>query len=143
MHRAMVLLWVGIGLPFVLSIVIGGPDGLAPHLVFHLVYTGFLVVGLVGAVLLWLATPVRVLRGMSVALALVTVAAIVGHVGETLAVAQNGGLDAGSSVYDVSLHVDSAMITVPALMLSVLLLAFTTIIATRLDRRGELVVTRP
>jgi hypothetical protein len=35
------------------------------------------------------------------------------------------------------------MITVPALMLSVLLLALATITATRLDRRGALVVTRP
>jgi hypothetical protein len=64
-------------------------------------------------------------------------------VGEAVAVAQHGGLDAGDAVYDVALHVDSAMITVPALMLSVLLLALATITATRLDRRGALVVTRP
>jgi hypothetical protein len=143
MHRAMVLLWVGIGLPFVLSIVVGGPDGLLPHLVFHVVYTLFLLVGLVGAVLLWRATPVRVMRGFAVALGVVSVAAVVGHIGEARAVAQHGGLDAGDAVYDVALHVDSAMITVPALMLSVLLLALATITATRLDRRGALVVTRP
>lgn len=143
MHRAMVLLWVGVGLPFVLSIVLGGPDGLAPHLVFHLVYTGLLIVGLVGALLLWSATPVRVMRGLSVALVLVCLAAIAGNLGEAVAVAQNGGLDAGAAVYDVSLHVDSARITVPAIMFSVVLLAVTTIVATRLDRRGALVVTRP
>lgn len=143
MHRAMVLLWVGIGLPFVLTIVVGGPDGLVPHVVFHLAYIAFLVAGLVGAILLWRATPVRVLRGYSVALALSTLAAIAGNAGEAVAVARNGGLRAGSSVYDVSLHVDSARLTVPAIMLSVLLLAVTTIVATRLDRRGTLVVTRP
>jgi hypothetical protein len=143
MHRAMVLLWVGIGLPFVLTIVVGGPDGLVPHGVFHLAYIAFLVAGLVGAILLWRATPMRVLRGYSVALALSTLAAIAGNAGEAVAVARNGGLQAGSSVYDVSLHVDSARLTVPAIMLSVVLLALTTIVATRLDRRGALVVTRP
>lgn len=143
MHRAMVLLWIGIGLPFVLTIVVGGPDGLAPHLLFHLVYTALLIAGLIGALLLWTATPVRVMRGLAVALALVSIGAIAGNIGEAVAVAQHGGLDAGDAVYDVALHADSARITPLAIMLSVFLLAVTTIVATRLDRRGALVVTRP
>jgi hypothetical protein len=40
MRRALVLMWVGFVLPFVLTVINGGPDGWLPHVLFHPSLTG-------------------------------------------------------------------------------------------------------
>ena len=65
MRRALVLMWLGLVLPFGLTMINGGPDGWLPHVLFHPTYIGFLAVGVVGARRLRRTTPSRALRGVA------------------------------------------------------------------------------
>lgn len=48
MRRALLLIWAGTAVPFVLTILNGGPDGWLPHLLFHPVYIAFLALAFWG-----------------------------------------------------------------------------------------------
>ena len=138
MGLRLVVLWALIALPFWVFITTGGPDGLLPHAVFHPVYVMFLI----GAILLLLrlrsATDSRVVRGFALAVVVAQAAAIVGMVGEEIAVLQHGGLSAGREVFRDPLHMVSARVTVPACLLSqILLIALTiaSVVAMRAEQR--------
>ena len=134
----LVALWALIPLPFWVTIATGGPDGLLPHAVFHPVY----VMLLIGAILLLLrlraAADSRVVRGFALAVVVAQAAAIAGMVGEEIAVLQHGGLSAGREVFREPLHMSSASVTIPGLLLSqILLIALTiaSVVATRAEQR--------
>ena len=138
MGRRLVMLWALISLPFWVFITTGGPDGLLRHAVFHPVYVMFLI----GAILLLLrlrsATDSRVVRGFALAIVVAQAVAIAGSVGEEIAVLQHGGLSAGREVFRDPLHMLSASVTVPACLLSqILLIALTiaSVVAMRAEQR--------
>ena len=138
MRRKLVVLWALIPLPFWVTVTTGGPDGLLRHAVFHPVY----VMLLIGAILLLLrlrsATDSRVVRGFALAVVVVQAAAIAGMVGEEIAVLQHGGLSAGRGVSREPLHMLSASLTIPGLLLSQILLIVLTIasvVAMRAEQR--------
>ena len=138
MGRRLVVLWALIPLPFWVSLATGGPDGLLPHAVFHPVYFLFLIGAILGLLRLRSATDSRVVRGFALAVVLAQAAAITGMVGEEIAVLQHGGLSAGREVFRVPLHLWSARLTVPALLLSQILLIVLTIasvVAMRAEQR--------
>ena len=141
MIRRLVVLWLLIALPFWLTAATGGPGGetlpvpgavvgrLLPHGAYHPVY----IVILAGAILTLLrlrsTTASRVVHRLAVALLIAQAAAIVGMVGEEIAVLQNGGLSAGKDVFKEPLHMASALVTEPALIVSQVLLIGITIAA--------------
>jgi hypothetical protein len=141
MSRRLVVLWVLIALPFWLTAATGGPGGetlpvpgasvgrLLPHGVYHPIY----IVILIGAILVLLrlrsATGSGVVRGVAVSLVIAQGAAIVGMIGEEIAVLQHGGLSAGKDVFKEPLHMASALVTEPALVVSQILLIVMTIAA--------------
>lgn len=138
MRRMLVVLWALIPLPFWVTVTTGGPDGLLRHAVFHPVYVMFLI----GAILLLLclrsATHARVVRRLALAVVVAQAAAIAGMIGEEIAVLQHGGLSAGREVFRDPLHMWSARVTIPALLLSQILLIVLTIasvVATRAEQR--------
>jgi len=138
MGRRLVVLWALIPLPFWVTVTTGGPDGLLRHAVFHPVY----VMLLIGAILLLLrlrsATDSRVVRGLALAVVVVQAVAIAGMVGEEIAVLQHGGLSAGREVFREPLHMLSASLTIPGLLLSQILLIVLTIasvVAMRAEQR--------
>lgn len=141
MNRRLVVIWALIALPFWLTAATGGPGGetipvpgaavgrLLPHAVYHPIY----VVILIGAILFLLrlrsAMHSRVVRGVALSLVVAQAAAIVGMVGEEIALLQHGGLAAGKEVFKEPLHMFSAYVTEPALLASQILLIVTTIAA--------------
>jgi len=135
MGRTFVMLWALVALPFVVTAATGGPDGLLPHAVFHPVYIVFLVGAILVLVRLRAATGSRMLRALALALLVAQAVAIVGHIGEEIAVLQHGGLSAGEDIFVESLHFWSANLTVPGLLASLLLLIVITIAAILARRR--------
>ena len=138
MGRRLVLLWALIPLPFWVTVTTGGPGGLLRHAVFHPVY----VMLLIGAILLLLrlrsAADTRVVRGFALAVVFAQGAAIAGMVGEEIAVLQHGGLSASREVFRDPLHMVSAAVTIPGLLLSQILLIVVTIasvVAMRAEQR--------
>lgn len=129
MRRAMMLIWGGTLLPFVLTVINGGPDGWLPHLAFHPLYVAFLGLGLWGARLVRTAGTTRAVRGLALTLMVVVGAATAGHLGEFVAVLRHGGLAADESVFEAPLHVWSATVTLPAVMLSIVLAGAVTVAA--------------
>jgi hypothetical protein len=143
MGRRLIALWALIAGPFWFSAATGGPDGLHLHAVFHLVYILFAI----GAILVVLsvrsATDSRVVRGVAIALIVAQAAAIVGQVGEEIAVWQHGGLSAGKEVFDDPLHLVSASLTIPGLLLSQILLIVITIAGVMVMRAEQRLGTAP
>lgn len=129
MRRALVLMWVGMVLPFVLTVLNGGPDGWLPHVLFHPAYVAFLAVGLVGVRQLRSSSDSRAVRGLAAFAAAAAVLAVAGHAGEFVAVLQHGGWAAGESVFEMPLHMNSAIVTVPMVMLVIVLTAAATVAA--------------
>lgn len=121
MRRALLLIWAGTALPFVLTIVNGGPDGWLPHLLFHPLYIAFLVLALWGARDMRRVSGSTLVRGLGAVLAVTVVVATAGHIGEFMAVLMNGGLNADVTVFETPLHRWSANATVPALLLGLVL----------------------
>ncbi len=129
MRRALVLMWVGFVLPFVLTVINGGPDGWLPHVLFHPTYVAFLAVGGYGVHLLRASTESRGLRRLGAAAVAVAALAAVGHLGEFVAVLLGGGLHAGEEVFRAPLHLTSASVTVPMVLLAIVLTLATTVTA--------------
>jgi hypothetical protein len=129
MRRALVLMWVGFVLPFVLTVINGGPDGWLPHVFFHPAYVAFLAVGVYGVHVLRGSTEARVLRRLGTVVAAVAAVAAVGHFGEFVAVLLGGGLHAGEEVFAAPLHLTSANVTVPMVVLAIVLTVATTVTA--------------
>jgi hypothetical protein len=148
--RKLAGLWALIAWPFWLTAATGGPGGetipvagasvgrLLPHGAYHPVYA----VILIGAILYLLrfrtATHHRVVRGLAVALVVAQAAAILGMVGEEIAVLQHAGLAATKEVFKDPLHMGSAFVTEPAVLVSQVLLIVMTIVgifAMRAERR--------
>ena len=129
MRRALVLMWVGFVLPFVLTVVNGGPDGWLPHVLFHPTYVSFLAVGVYGVHVLRGSTQSRALRRLGAASAAVATVAAVGHLGELVAVVRAGGLHAGEEVFRAPLHLTSAGVTVPMVLIAIVLTVATTVTA--------------
>jgi hypothetical protein len=139
MIRRLVVLWLLVALPFWLTPATGGPGGetldvpgaaigrLMPHAVFHAVYIAILIAAITAIWRLRDGSQSGVIRGVAVALAIAQAAAIAGMVGEEIAVFQNGGLSAGKDVFVQPLHVGSAWVTEPALIVSQVLLIVLTI----------------
>jgi hypothetical protein len=138
MGRRLVILWALIAFPFRFSAATGGPDGLHLHAVFHPVYILFAIGAILALLRLRSATGHRVVRSLSLALVIAQAAAIAGQVGEEIAVLQHGGLSAGKDVFEDSLHMTSAWVTIPGLLASqILLIALTiaAVLAMRAERR--------
>lgn len=138
MGRMLIALWALIAGPFWFSAATGGPDGLHLHALFHIVYILFAI----GAILLLLrvrpATDSRLVRGVATGLVVAQAAAIVGQVGEEIAVFQHGGFSAGREVFEAPLHLVSASLTIPGLLLSQILLIVMTsagVMAMRAEHR--------
>jgi hypothetical protein len=129
MRRGLVLMWVGFVLPFALTVVNGGPDGWLAHVLFHPTYVAFLAVGVYGAHVLRTSTESRALRRLGTAAAAVAVVAAAGHLGEFVAVMLGGGLHAGEEVFRAPLHLTSANVTVPMVLLAIVLTVATTVTA--------------
>jgi hypothetical protein len=113
-------MWGGLVLPFVLTMINGGPDGWLPHVLFHPTYIAFLAVGVVGAVRLRRAAPSAAMRGLTGAAVITAVLAMGGHAGEFSVVVQQGGFAADESVFEEPLHQAAAALTVPMVMLAIL-----------------------
>jgi hypothetical protein len=144
MRRWLVLTWVAVAAPFVLTGATGGPDGLLPHAIFHPVYIAIILVALFLLVRLRSLTHSPVVRGLTLALIIFQVAAMVGHIGEEISVIRHGGLEATEALFEEPFHVASAWITVPSLLLSQLLLIALTIaavVAGRASRRHPAVAS--
>lgn len=138
MGRRLVVLWALIAVPFWLTGLTGGPDGLLPHAVFHPVYIMFAIGAIIVLLPLRTATDSRVVQRIAFALVVTQIAAIVGQVGEEIAVLQHGGLSAGEELFEEPLHLWSASLTIPALLVSqILLIAMTVaaIMVMRAERR--------
>jgi L-asparagine transporter-like permease len=129
MRRALVLIWTGTVLPFLLTILNGGPDGWLPHLLFHPAYIVFLALGLWGVLSLRRTTESRTVKGLATILVVAAAAATVGHLGEFIAVLLNGGFAADETVFKVDLHLWSANVTVPMVMLAMVLAVAITVAA--------------
>jgi len=89
----------------------------------------FAIAAIVALLRLRPVTVSRTVRGVSLALVLAQAAAIAGQVGEEIAVLQHGGLSAGKDVFEDPLHMTSAWVTIPGLLLSQILLIVLTIAA--------------
>lgn len=140
MGRRLVVLWALIALPFWLSAATGGPDGLHLHAVFHPVYIMFAIGAILALRRLRSATDSPFIRRLAFGLVVAQGAAIVGQIGEEIAVLQHGGLSAGKEVFDDRLHLVSASLTIPGLLVSQILLIVLTIaavLAMRAERRLE------
>jgi hypothetical protein len=135
MGRKLVVLWAVIAGPFWLSAATGGPDGLHLHALFHPVYIAFAIAAILILLRLRSASGARVVRGLALALVVTQAAAIIGQIGEEIAVLQHGGLSAGKDVFEQPLHLWSASVTIPGLLLSQILLIVLTIAAMRTARR--------
>jgi hypothetical protein len=129
MRRGLLLMWAGTVLPFLLTIVNGGPDGRLPHLLSHPTYVGFLGVAIWGVRRVRAAATSRSVRGLATGVAIAAVAAMLGHFGEFIAVLQNGGFGADETVFDTPLHSWSANVTVPAILVAIVLTAATSVAA--------------
>ena len=141
MSRKLVVIWALIALPFWLTAATGGPGGetipvpgasvgrLLPHAAYHPVYVVILIVAIIYLLRLRTATHYRVVRGVAVALVVAQAAAILGMVGEEIALLQHGGLAATKEVFKDPLHMFSAFVTEPALLVSQILLIVMTIAA--------------
>ena len=138
MKRWMVWAWVLVALPFWLTAATLRPDGfLLPHAIFHPVYVAIILGALFVLVRLRSVTPSPVVRGLTLALIIVQVAAMLGHIGEEISVITHGGLDATEAVFDEPFHMRSATLTVPGLLLSQLLLIAMTVAAVVAGRRAS------
>lgn len=135
MKRWLVLTWALVAGPFWLVAATGGPDGLPPHAIFHPVYVAFTLGALFVLVRLRSLASTPVVRGLTLALIIVQVASMVGHIGEEISVVTHGGLEATEAVFEEPFHVWSAWITVPSLLLSQLLLIALTVVAVVAGRR--------
>lgn len=131
MDRTLVVLWALIFVPFVVTGATGGPDGLLPHAVFHPVYILLLVAAIFVLVSLRSKARSRTRRALTTALIVAQAVAIVGMVGEEIAVLQHGGLSAGKEIFEEPTHLWPASLTVPGLLVSELLLIAITIAAIR------------
>lgn len=136
MGRTLIVLWALVALPLWVTGTTGGPDGLLPHAVFHPVYIVFLVGAILVLVRLRSATGSRTRRALTLALVVAQAGAIVGMIGEEIAVLQHGGLSAGKELFEEPVHFWSASLTIPSLLASQLLLIVITIAAI-LARRVE------
>jgi hypothetical protein len=143
MGRRLVVLWALIALPFWVTAMTGGPDGLLPHAVFHPVYFMFLIGAILVLLRLRSATGSRVVRGVAIALIVAQAAAISGTVGEEIAVLQHGGLSAGREVFEEPLHMLSAWLTLPGVLLSQILLILLTIAAVLAMRSAQRLAASP
>jgi hypothetical protein len=135
MRRALLLIWAGTAIPFVLTIINGGPDGWLPHLLFHPAYVAFLALALWGVRKLRRISGSTVVRGLAAMLAVTAVAAVAGHLGEFVAVLLNGGLKANLTAFETPLHRWSATVTMPAVLLAVVLAAVLSVAAALTTRR--------
>jgi hypothetical protein len=127
-------MWCGLVLPFILTMINGGPDGWLPHVLFHPTYIALLAVGVVGAVRLRRSTPSGVVRGLAVAAIVTAVLAMAGHAGEFSVVVQQGGFAADESVFEEPLHQAAATLTVPMVMLAILCTVAASVVANLVAR---------
>ncbi len=131
--RRLAALWALVALPFAVGSFLvgsGATDRFLPHAVFHAVYP----VVAAGAIVVLLrlrsnATASRVVRGLLVALIIAQAAVMLGHLGEEIAVLRHGAMAAPGSLFTAADHNFAASVTVPALLLSQLLLIAITITA--------------
>jgi hypothetical protein len=131
-------LWALIALPFVATPLIGGPaGGIVPHAIFHPIYIVLLSAAIFVLLRLWSFDHSRAVRGLTVALLVAQLTAIVGMVGEEFAVLAHGGLSTGKEMLEEPMHLAFATtLTVPALLASMLLLITLTLV-TLMARRAE------
>lgn len=137
MKRWLVITWAVVAAPFWLTAATGGPDGLLPHAIFHPVYIAIILGALFVLVRLRSLTHSPVVRGLTLALIIVQVATMVGHIGEEISVITHGGLEATEAVFDEPFHMWSATLTLPGVLLSQLLLIALTIAAVVAGRKSR------
>lgn len=104
------LLWLSMTVPATLAVAIGGPVGLLPHVVFHPVYVILLIVTILLALRLrrWLA--LRSARVLAMIVAVTSLIAIVGQVGEEVIVLQHGGMAAPDHLLEEPSHLGWAIV---------------------------------
>ena len=133
------MVWLAVLVPFVVTILANGPaGGLVPHGTYHLIYVAIVAVA-VYAVLRWRSSSTgRTARLLMALIAVLQGLAVLGHLGEWASTLSDDryqepgiGLIKGNE----ALHTTFASVTVPALVLSiVLLIAATTVAASRASR---------
>jgi hypothetical protein len=131
--------WLTIFVPFVLTVINGGPTGgVLPHAAYHLAYVA--VVGLAVAVLWqWRKTTTHK-RARSVIVVSLTLHALaaVGHVGEAVSTALAGTYEEDGKILrgNESVHTMFANVTVPSLIAAILLLFVLTGMELRYGQRS-------
>jgi hypothetical protein len=74
------------------------------HLFFHVAYIPFLLAAAYVTRDLAATSPTNALRRLAVAITVLQLVALIGHVGELIAVLRDGGLDSGEDIYTTTEH---------------------------------------
>lgn len=130
--------WAGLFGPLVASMLIGGPMGLLPHLVYHPVYSALSVAGIYAAMRVRSSTSSRAQQFSALAVAAAVVTIILGQLGQELAVLTHGGLHAGASVLTEPFHVASAMVSLAGIVAAGVMLIVLTAMTVASRRRAAL-----
>ncbi|MDA3627911.1 hypothetical protein [Saccharopolyspora oryzae] len=118
--RYLLLGWAAVIGPLIVSGLIGGPTGLLPHLIYHLVYSALSLIGI------WAAVRMSS-RGRRVSLAAAVGVIIAGQLGQELVVLTHGGVHAGPEVLTQPFHVASAMVSLLGIVAAVVVLIAVTV----------------
>ena len=129
------LAWLAIFVPFVITVIVGGPASgrLISHGSYHIIYIAVIVAAIV---VLWkwraLSSSITVSR-LVIGLLVLQGLAAVGHVGEWVSTFGDASYLDGATVVkgDESLHSAFANVSVPALVLSIIGLIALTVVAWR------------
>ena len=135
--RRLALVWVCILIPMSAAGLSGGPDGLVPHVFFHLVYIP-LVLLTMWPILRLRAAARGTVRVLVTIVAVVYPFAAVGQIGETVVAIAHGGLHPTAEVFDEPAHEAFAGVGGLALFGTLFLMSALSIVAgIRLLRSGE------
>lgn len=125
--------WAAVIGPLLGSELIGGPTGLLPHLIYHLVYSALSLIGIYAAVRM----STRGRRAWAFALAAAIALIIAGQLGQELAAFIHGGIHAGPEELTQPFHVASAMVSLLGILAAVVVLIAVTVVAVVSARRND------
>ncbi|MBS1905673.1 MAG: hypothetical protein JST33_03695 [Actinobacteria bacterium] len=135
--RRLALVWLCILIPMSAAGLSGGPDGLVPHVLFHLLYIPLVLLTMWPIVRLR-ATARGVVRVLATIVAAVYPLAAIGQIGETVVAIAHGGLHPTAEVFDEPAHMAFAGVGGLALFLTLFLMSALSIVAgIRLLRAGD------
>lgn len=119
MRRWLPLAWLGVIGPLVASAAIGGPMGVLPHPVYHLVYILVSLAALYPAARLRAAGSTAAVRTLALVLSVSIWTNILGQLGQEVVVLTHGGFHADPRVFTDPLHLAGAMLSLLALVVGV------------------------